>query len=270
MKKLNTIAITAVTLCLLVVGVEARAVLINIMPLGNSITRGDPAITPGAYRTSLWSLLQAGGYDVDFVGTQQQGPTELPDQDHEGHSGYRIRQIIEGFDEDGVDGIEDWLDQLVIAGDIPDIVLLMIGTNNILQGQVYRNSAPTDLADLIDLLAAELPGARIITSTITPLTFSDPIWDQRVQQFNALIPGIVAQKVSEGKNVSFADIYSALDPVVDISDDHAHPTASGYNKAAQVWYDAIVPEPTSLALLSAGVLASLFYRRSQDYPRYTP
>ena len=146
----------------------------------------------------------------------------------------------------------------------------MIRTNNILQGQAYRNSAPGDLSYLIDLLAAELPSAQIIVSTITPLTFPDPIWDLRVQQFNALIPGIVDQKVSEGKNVSFVYIYFALNPALGISDDYTHSTSSGYNEAAQVWYNAIVPEPSGLALLSLASLALLFYRRSKDYPRYTP
>ncbi|HEX5200872.1 MAG TPA: GDSL family lipase, partial [Actinoplanes sp.] len=41
---------------------------VRVMPLGDSITDGTQV--PGGYRIGLWQRLAAGGYRVDFVGSQ--------------------------------------------------------------------------------------------------------------------------------------------------------------------------------------------------------
>src|SRR5215471_3584594 len=64
---------------------------VRVMPLGDSITDGFNV--PGGYRVGLWQRLVAGGFSVDFVGSQFNGPATLGDHDHEGHSGWRIDQI---------------------------------------------------------------------------------------------------------------------------------------------------------------------------------
>src|SRR3954453_11137248 len=64
---------------------------VRVMPLGDSITDG--FTVPGGYRIGLWQKFVAGGFPVDFVGSLSNGPAELGDHDHEGHSGWRIDQI---------------------------------------------------------------------------------------------------------------------------------------------------------------------------------
>src|SRR4051812_20494993 len=64
---------------------------VRVMPLGDSITEGTQV--PGGYRIGLWQRLAAGGYRVDYVGSQFNGPAGLADHDHEGHPGWRIDQI---------------------------------------------------------------------------------------------------------------------------------------------------------------------------------
>src|SRR4051812_4213000 len=64
---------------------------VRVMPLGDSITEGTQV--PGGYRIGLWQRLATGGYRIDFVGSQYNGPTNLGDHDHEGHPGWRIDQI---------------------------------------------------------------------------------------------------------------------------------------------------------------------------------
>src|SRR5690349_12202154 len=54
---------------------------VRVMPLGDSITDGVPA--GGGYRVGLWQRVTAGGYQVDFVGSQSNGPATLGDHDHE-------------------------------------------------------------------------------------------------------------------------------------------------------------------------------------------
>src|SRR6185437_15312851 len=87
---------------------------VRVMPLGDSITEGTQV--PGGYRIGLWQRLAAGGYRVDFVGSQFNGPANLGDHDHQGHPGWRIDQIY--------NNINGWL-----ATTNPRTVLLHIGTN---------------------------------------------------------------------------------------------------------------------------------------------
>ena len=61
-----------------------------IMPLGDSITRGygesdESGMLYNSYRKPLYEAMQGEGYDIDFVGLQQDGLFE--DQDHESFGG---------------------------------------------------------------------------------------------------------------------------------------------------------------------------------------
>ena len=58
-----------------------------IMPLGDSITRGEDLV---GYRRELYVDLKNAGYDVDFVGSLQDGSSTgyTFDYDHEGHGGW--------------------------------------------------------------------------------------------------------------------------------------------------------------------------------------
>src|SRR5262245_45413474 len=64
---------------------------VRLMPLGDSITDGFNV--SGGYRINLWQRLVASGRTVDLVGSAFNGPAELGDHDHEGHSGWLISQI---------------------------------------------------------------------------------------------------------------------------------------------------------------------------------
>ena len=60
----------------------------KVMPLGDSLTDG--YYTPGGYRPDLAELLGQDGLLVDYVGSLANGPAGFRDQEHEGHSGWRI------------------------------------------------------------------------------------------------------------------------------------------------------------------------------------
>src|SRR5689334_447850 len=114
---------------------------VRVMPLGDSITDGIQ--TPGGYRIGLWQRMAAGGFRVDFVGTQFNGPASLGDHDHEGHPGWRIDQIDAN--------IVGWL-----RATTPHTVLLHIGTNDVLQN-FNLSTAPNRLSTLIDHITATVP-----------------------------------------------------------------------------------------------------------------
>ncbi|SBT43497.1 RICIN domain-containing protein [Micromonospora auratinigra] len=198
----------------------------RVMPLGDSITEGTQV--PGGYRIGLWQRLAAGRYTTDFVGSQFNGPASLGDHDHEGHPGWRIDQIDAN--------ITGWLNTYR-----PHTVLLHIGTNDILQN--YNVSgAPNRLSTLIDHITATVPTAEVFVAQLTPLANSGQ--EAAVRTFNAAIPGIVQGKATAGKHVHLVDMHSAVGTGDLI--DGIHPTATGYDKMAAVWFTALQAVPGSI------------------------
>jgi lysophospholipase L1-like esterase len=193
---------------------------VRVMPLGDSITEGTQV--PGGYRIGLWQRFTSGGYRVDFVGSQFNGPSSLGDHDHEGHPGWRIDQIDAS--------IVGWLNTYQ-----PHTVLLHIGTNDILQN-FNVSGAPGRLSTLIDHITATVPNAEVFVAQIIPLANSGQ--ESQVQTFNAAIPNVVQSKVNAGRHVHLVNMHSAL-TTADLTDG-IHPTATGYDKMAAVWHQALL------------------------------
>nr|WP_203911593.1 carbohydrate binding domain-containing protein [Rhizocola hellebori] len=205
---------------------------VRVMPLGDSITEGTQV--PGGSRIGLWQRFTTNRYTVDLVGSQFNGPSTLGDHDHEGHPGWRIDQIDAN--------IVGWLNTFN-----PHTVLLHIGTNDVLQN-FNLGSAPSRLATLIDRITNTKPTAEVFVAQIIPL--SNAGQDAAARTFNAAIPGIVQSKVNAGKRVYLVDMHSAL-TTADLIDG-VHPTSTGYNKMANVWYNALLSVPGSIGNPSGG------------------
>jgi lysophospholipase L1-like esterase len=199
------------------------------MPLGDSITDGYNI--PGGYRIDLFPMLMTNGLTADFVGSLANGPQTLQDQQHEGHSGWRTDQIALS--------ISGWLTTYQ-----PQAVLLMIGTNDIIQSKPVAE-ASTDLANLIDQISVTRPTTHILVASIPPLAGAtgDPNRNDRVIAYNATIPNIVSTRAAAGKKVRYVEMYNAL-TLSDLADG-VHPNSQGYSKIANVWYNALVPVMTS-------------------------
>lgn len=196
---------------------------VRILPLGDSITTGVGAA--GGYRASLYARLVNAGYAVDFVGTKtSNGAAGLPDSDHEGHNGFRMDQLNAGLDL--------WLD----ADPDPDVVLLLIGTNDFAQNYDLAN-ATNRLENLIARVATARPYARILVSNL--LLRTDDAWTEAAiqAQFNPYIPGIVTRQAALGRRVTFVDLRSLVG-AADLLDG-VHPNQSGYAKMAGGWFNAI-------------------------------
>ncbi len=263
----------------------------NIMPLGDSITRGS-GDGYGNYRRPLQSLLTNGGYSAQFVGanTEQSynysgtdpGQTFNPYQpNHEGYGLLRIDQIggnSPATDDGGV--VYPGL-QATIASDQPGIILLMIGTNDVTQN--YDPGRPgyggatgfgADAAQRLNTLVGSIftyaPGVTVVLGSITPRT--DTTLEAQGQSYNAFIPQIASRYNGLGDHVVFADMHAALqNTALYISADGTHPTTAGYDRMAQTWYSALTaaPEPsamTSLGIgfLTLGVLAGMAWKKRPD------
>ncbi|MGW4944083.1 RICIN domain-containing protein [Actinoplanes sp. NPDC004185] len=200
---------------------------VRVMPLGDSITDGYNV--PGGYRTGLWQRAAGAGLTVDFVGSAVNGPANLGDHDHEGHSGWRIDELDAN--------ITGWLRTAN-----PRTILLHIGTNDIGQNRDVAN-APARLSTLIDHIRVLAPNVELFVAQIVPT--SNTANEAKTQAFNAALPGIVAQK---GPMTHLVDLHSAL-TTADLADG-VHPNADGYDKMAARWFTALRSVPRSLSHLT--------------------
>ncbi len=134
-----------------------------------------------------------------------------------------------------------------MAQDKPDVVLLILGTNDINQnfdpgrpGYGGGTSFAADAAQRLDSLVARLfqtnPKLTLVLATITSL--ADPAKEAQAEACNACIPQIVAAHKALGQTIILADMAAALTPA-DLSPNGVHPSPAGYDKMARVWYTAL-------------------------------
>jgi lysophospholipase L1-like esterase len=204
------------------------------VPLGDSITFAD--LAPGAgYRVELFHLSLTNKQLITFVGNQTNGPATVDGQPfpnhREGHSGY----VISG----GSNGIQELVDA-TLAKNKPQIVLLMIGTNDI-GGNRDLPNAPTRLGALLDKIIEDAPNALLVVAKITPTKLD--VYNTRAMAFNAAIPALVQQRAAAGKHVAMVDMYAAFTANPNYQNDWLrdalHPTLAGYQVMGQTWYAAI-------------------------------
>jgi lysophospholipase L1-like esterase len=246
----------------------SEAAPLKVMPLGDSITAGD---SDGDYRTRLWQRFGSDPAKLDFLGSQYTGPAALGDKFHEGHPGYTIAAEPAVTFGNLTDNIARWL-PVGRGGIIPDVILLMIGTNDVNNVLVQTPSAAERLSHLISLISDPVTGrspqSKLIVSSILPIDDSNVIFrtipndtsrNARAMAFNAALPGIVASHRANGENVYFFDM-NARFTVSDIKDG-LHPSPAGYEKLGDGWYDAIqgvlVPEPASYILLMTALFPTV-------------
>lgn len=222
---------------------ETNSDKIRVMPLGDSITDG--FWLTGGYRTTLCDMLEENGYSdmVDMVGPNWGG--DCYDPQHAGYSGYSIDNIdqsdsISGA-RTGISSFADWLMQENPA----DVIMLQIGTNDILSYYDLDNIC-VRLENLVNQLLNYIDDdGMIYVATIPCMDASNTLYiseyyftvdsmDAIVDKYNSEIKQMVSRLQAEGKNVALSDVNSVLDK----SDlyDGVHPSAEGYEKMGQHWY----------------------------------
>ena len=194
---------------------------LRLMPLGDSLTQGTNSSDMAGYRAPLWTMLQAAGWPIQFVGSLLDGPADWPAQAHEGHYGWRVDQLSEE--------VEPWLRRYA-----PDVVLLHIGTNDLVQGTNPRIVAER-LEQLLDRIRATLPQATTLVAQITPIGYE--ALNGRVGTYNSLIPGLVQRQVEQGADMLAVDMYQAVS--IDTIADKLHTNDAGYAAIAHIWYAAL-------------------------------
>ncbi|MBW2428423.1 MAG: hypothetical protein JRF56_05645, partial [Deltaproteobacteria bacterium] len=235
---LKTLSILA--LALLFWGAEIIYAQVQIMPLGDSNTRGFNGDTYRSYlRQRLTSeagiILDYVGTSVDVGGLHGPGPdfdtlysNDLMialdyDLEHEGWGGYTIGDIATNID--------NWL-----VANPPDMILLMIGTNDLSSGS-YQNEHD-ELNALINQILNRLPDVDLLVASIPPMGGALQTRNELVENYNRYIPSIVNGFAKIGHSVYFTDVYSSIDPIVDLFDE-VHANSLGHEIIADTWYHVI-------------------------------
>ena len=192
----------------------------RILPLGDSITYGFGY--DGGYRVELFKRARAEGKSITFTGSLINGPLTVDGvsfpRNNEGHSGWKINQLLSVLPTPALEPL-------------PNIILLMIGTNDLGENDAVAD-APNRLGALLDELAVLAPDALIVVSTIIPLPSS-----KDVMTYNAAIAPIVQERRSAGRHILFVDQFKDF-PTSELGDG-VHPNRAGYERMAGVWYAAI-------------------------------
>lgn len=226
---------------------------LTIMPLGDSLTEGgDPArptTSPQSYRGYLSTALADAGHDVDFVGSQQSEAIGGGDPDHEGHGGYTIgpdeAKQCDTCEPSNIDsGIEGWL-----AASKPDVVLLLIGVNDLLP-DATRPVVPAEAAGKLTALVAKIrtlaPGATVIVASYPPTSFLvDPSLNSH-GPFAALNAAAKAAGDGRDDHVLYAPMFETFQGSWTNEDvlgtaDQLHPSATGAKRIADVWFSVLEP-----------------------------
>jgi len=192
----------------------------RILPVGDSITFG--INYEGSYRPELFHKAVMAGQKITYTGTLQNGPTTVDNMPFP-----RRFEATSGIT---IDGISMQITKNNTLAMPADIVLIHIGTNDMYMSD--PGGAPTRLGKLIDQIATGLPNALICVAKIIPLQMSA----SNVTTFNNAIPGIVSQRVAQGKHVIVVDLNTGF-PSGDM--DSVHPYQSGYQWMGDKWYTAI-------------------------------
>jgi len=212
----------------------ADTIPLRILPLGDSLTAGayteNGVFKTGAgYRFALWKKLTSAGEKISFVGSKQDGPADFPDRNHEGHTGRRVGEVAANA-----------LSEIKIAN--ADIVLLMIGTNDVLQNHDLTH-ATGGLENLLDEVEKYNPNAKILISTIIPN--GKPWVQKRVVDYNKALTQWVKNRQKFDLHIHLVDMYTdahlrnGLDGKPSDLIDGTHPTPAGYEAMAHVWYSSI-------------------------------
>lgn len=214
---------------------------IKIMSMGDSITDGYINGDNG-YRKYLYhQLVDNKGYVIDMVGSKNTGwtpnynfkdGTYSYDPQHEGYSGYTIKSY------GGRTGLLDTIkNNNTVENNNPDIVLLMIGTNDILDTYDISNIG-SRLEELVDFIYKQKSDVKLIIMSPPPIDSNIESWvpdqttvNSSLSTCKTAIENLVKTKKAEGKSCEFVDINKLFNDQANYTNylnDYCHPNEDGY------------------------------------------
>jgi lysophospholipase L1-like esterase len=210
-----------VAACLLAAG-TASADPLRVMALGDSLTKGTGSTHGAGYRQAFLRRMGEAGVEVDMVGSFHSGPKGM-DRDHQGHQGQGVAKLDQvTFDE--------------LRAERPNVVILMIGTNDAKESQLVPEAFRIRYTVLLDRALAE-SGTRLLAATIPPHRFGKGA--KAREAINRIIRDEVGKREAQGRAVRLVDVYALLDDRADFAD-ALHMNDAGYDKVGDAFADALL------------------------------
>ncbi|MGN1325761.1 MAG: SGNH/GDSL hydrolase family protein [Candidatus Spyradenecus sp.] len=237
-----------------------------IYPVGDSITYGasrrlkTPANVdipvPGGYRLPLYTRLTSAGYTVKYVGDTNSNPAEgLGEQlYHSGHAGWKVD------DGDSIyASVGGWSTTVKgQAGRDPDVILLLLGVNDLNGGEAAATTAE-QMKLLIWRLAgigpavdgdtplypnAKLLLGKVLDSTYATSTVNLETLSTRIGEYNTALAEFVngLTEAQGSARIRLVDLKMPLDEANGFNYfryDNLHPAAEGYTQMARNWFAAV-------------------------------
>ena len=176
----------------------------------------------------LWNLLRNGGYNVDFVGSTTD-PTFTAfvfDQDHDGYSGHTTARLASDMDR-------------ILAISAPDIVLLDIGTNDVLQ-QVPMNDRMRNIDRIVSKLRQKNPNVRILIAQISPTADTFRNANSGLVEYNEKVLAYAQGATTPASPIVVVDMNAGWSTAQFTQADGIHPNNQGESQLAQRWTNALV------------------------------
>ncbi len=213
---------------------------LKVLTIGDSLTyginqdlaHGQPRV---AYRQALSKNLISYFGKVAFVGNVTDYVSEVDDDflyRHSGYSGYVIEDV---YQVENHPGIKPLVDDMMKKYQ-PDIVILMLGTNDLFRAMTVNEIIPR-WENLVLQIEAQLPeDGLLICSSLPPIQSLT-----KEDAFNEKIQIRTRELAQEGYKVGFADPNTPLSQKADsyLNADGTHLNRFGYEVVGQVFTDAI-------------------------------
>ncbi|HYG22368.1 MAG TPA: GDSL-type esterase/lipase family protein [Verrucomicrobiae bacterium] len=221
MKIQRFILLALAVVCLLPASLAGQT---RILPLGDSVTS---SFAPNSsYRYWLWTILTRRGFDVDFVGTQwgvaggSPGNTDF-DQHHEGHPGWTTSDLLFSIES-------------IAAATVPDIVLLDIGSNDVLEG-IPASETRNNLVSIIDELRAVNPAVIVLLAQTTPYAGQSK---RGMSMLKAAVKSACKIQKRSGGRVGIVNLAASFSVKRDTIDG-VHPNVRGEQKIAVRYFNVL-------------------------------
>ena len=234
--------------------------------MGDSITSSK--ILEGSYRKFLYHNLISKGYNIKMVGSIEQKIKKYYDEetkeefkypdDNSGFSSYTICTY------EGRKGLLEILKKDNILKLNPDIIILLIGTNNIMDNYDFDKTMK-DFISLIDYIFDNIsPNSTLFVATIPDMDPNKKFYKifknyrqskdgkikyndnkvkklvlKNIKKFNKGIKKIINEYKDKNYNIRLENLNYALKDIDNLFDDGVHPNNKGYKKMGDFWSNII-------------------------------
>ena len=201
-----------------------------------------------SYRYELWKNLVENNYNFDFIGTQVDNGSyedydgQNFDVDHEGSRGYESEDVLSAIDE------------VLQNIQTPNIVLLSIGGNDLLDGGNPPSEPISNINLLVDKLQAHNPAITIFIEQIAPANDATMTMNltTKINEFNSKIVLLASSLTTSSSKVIALDMNTNFDESY-LADD-VHYNELGAKFIADIYFLGIQSEYSSTNLSDLKIL----------------